>query len=103
MLEIVLDSSDAVLLGTDQSLTKQKEVITRFRVTVDNDLLQKDAYLIGCMNFARCAFTLNDSPAEIINTNYRNVYENLSNTPMTDADWLTASAEAEKIYNTSMG
>ena len=39
MLEIVLNTSDAVLLGTDQSLMKQPEVITRYRVTLDNELL----------------------------------------------------------------
>ena len=84
-------------------MVRQKEIITRYRVSVDSELLEQDAYFLGCKKFGKCVKILDDTPAEIINANYQKVYEALSNTPMTEADWNKATAEAERIYNISMG
>jgi hypothetical protein len=49
MMEVKLETIDATLLGSDQSVEKMKEVINRYQITYQKNMLNKDAYN-KCLN-----------------------------------------------------
>ena len=79
-----------------------KEIISRFHVTAENFILEKDAYL-KCLNISSCKQTVNASPAEIFNAFYNDYYDGLTASSMTNDAWEEAHAKAEELYKLGQG
>ena len=77
MMELVLDTRDATLLGSDQSIEKMIEVINRYQITYRKDYLRMDAYK-KCLNTTSCAIIVNEKPANIINAHYKSIYDRVN-------------------------
>ena len=75
MLEIRLDISDAVLMGSANSVKNLKEVISTYQVEFDNKMLRRDAYY-DCKRKSFCRLT--ETMADILNAHYAFAYAVLS-------------------------
>ena len=52
-MELILDISDAALLGSDSSITKSNEIISNFKVSLNNPQLFNEAYK-ACKRDLKC-------------------------------------------------
>jgi len=100
MLEIGIDTTDAVLMGHDSMQGKLKEVLNTYHLKVNNYKLDKHAYFKGCMLNEACKEIVNMTPAEIINAHVDHTYA-LTEESMTNEEWEAANEYAEKLFTLS--
>lgn len=73
MVELQLNISDSVLMGSGSSLEKMKEVISRYQLKFNNYRIKMNAYN-SCKKNPVCAKVVSATNAEIMNLLYQDAY-----------------------------
>mmetsp|Transcript_11455 Transcript_11455/g.17256 ORF Transcript_11455/g.17256 Transcript_11455/m.17256 type:complete len:177 (+) Transcript_11455:261-791(+) len=87
LLELKFDLSDAVLMGTENHLEKMNQVISRYQIRVDQNLVKQDS-LKECLDDPACSSIIDDSMASMFNALVEEIlsgYETMSASERTAA------------------
>jgi len=103
MIQIKIDTSDAVLMGSQESYTKMSTVFNRYHLRANILKLEKDAYYKGCMRNENCTEMVNGAYSDIVNAHLASVYESMSEDSMTNEEWEEAHLRAAEIYDMASG
>lgn len=94
MLELVINTTDVYLLGSQSSYDRTKEVSNKFQIRLNRRKIAKDAYLT-CLSKDTCKNNVLVSDSTILNSAYKDAYKTIANTAMTNEQWQIAQAKAE--------
>lgn len=100
--ELVLDTSDVSFLGSGNVVAKMPEVVSRLQLVANTSLLEYVSFFEGCMQSPNCSETLTASNADIFNSHYQHIFDQLPPTASV-SEWQTANMEIERIYKISQG
>ena len=67
MIELKIDSSDAILKGSKDSYKDVQQVFNRYHLRADAFKLEKDSYFKGCQRNPDCQSIVSASNADVIN------------------------------------
>lgn len=66
LLEMVFNLSDATLMGSSDHIEKMTEVVSRYQIRLNNQILKENAY-INCTVMEECSSLINLAPSKIAN------------------------------------
>lgn len=91
-----MNLSDALLMGSADSIELMPEVITRYQLQFNHMKLYQDAFL-ACKQNKKCSSVVNELDSTILNQMMKTKIENLSTKPRNKTEWDKANAEIEKL------
>ena len=86
LLEIPVDISNIEFKGSSQSIKKLEEVISTFRLRLDREKMNRDAYL-NCLNDKACSKIIYVPDSDIVNAIIKDLVWQQENVPMKNEDY----------------
>ena len=86
LLELKFNISDAILLGSGDSVQSMTEVISKYQLQFNNKKLMYDAFE-KCKSNDVCSKVVDEPDSEILNYLYADAYSTLSEESMTNEEW----------------
>ena len=96
LLELQFNLTDATLQGTEDHIERMTEVISRYQIRINRELMEADAYA-KCLEQAACASLISESKAKITNDLIAKIYEGYQK--MTPTQKAQAKSDSDSIFD----